>query len=356
MSLRRRGSVWWVDVLSPGGERIRQSTGTDSKALAQEFHDRLKAELWRIAKLGERPRRSWNEAVVRWLKEQSHKATIETDKIHFRWLDRHLGGKDLAAISRNVLDRLTDAKLAEGVSNATVNRVLEVVRAVLRKCVNEWEWLDRVPSVRMLKEPTRRIRFLTRDEAQKLLAALPEHLADMVAFSLATGLRRANVTGLHWTEVDLERRIAWVHPDQAKARRAIAVPLNAEAVLILRKRVGKHPTHVFSFRGRPIFQVSTKAWYAALEAAGIEDFRWHDLRHTWASWHVQQGTPLFALQELGGWESTSMVRRYAHMTAEHLAPYADRLCALRVVEAAGDGTNPSQCTNEEGVAASQPLH
>src|SRR5688572_32247568 len=89
----------------------------------------------------------------------------------------------------------------------------------------------------------------TRDEAQKLLAALPEHLADMAAFSLATGLRRANVTELQWTQVDLVRRIGWVHPDQAKGRRAIAVPLNAEAVVIIRKRLGKHPTHVFSFRG-----------------------------------------------------------------------------------------------------------
>jgi integrase len=74
--------------------------------------------------------------------------------------------------------------------------------------------------------------------------------------------------------------------------------------------------------------------------ATFEDFRWHDLGHTWASWHVQQGTPLLALKELGGWESTEMVRRYAHLTAEHLAPYADRLCALRVVEPADDRSVP----------------
>jgi len=354
LSLRRRGSVWWIDVPSPSGERVRRSTGTDDKALAQEFHDRLKVELWRIAKLGEKPRRTWNDAVVRWLKEQSHKATIKTDRMHFRWLDPHLGGKALNAITRPTLDRITDARLREGVSNASVNRMLEVVRAVLRKCVNEWEWLDRAPSIRMLKEPTRRIRFLTQNEAQRLLAALPEHLADMAAFTLATGLRRANVTGLEWSQIDLVRRIAWVHPDQAKARKAIAVPLNAEAVVIVRRNLGKHPQRVFSFKGRPIRQVSTKAWYTALEKAGISDFRWHDLRHTWASWHVQQGTPLFALQELGGWESPEMVRRYAHLAAEHLAPYADRLCALRVVDG-GDGTNPSQAGNEKGSAIAKPL-
>jgi len=138
--------------------------------------------------------------------------------------------------------------------------------------------------------------------------------------------------------VDLTRKLAWVHPDQAKARRAIAVPLNAEAVALINKQIGKHATHVFSYKGSTITQVSTKAWYAALERAGIEDFRWHDLRHTWASWHVQNGTPLFALQEMGGWESPEMVRRYAHLAADHLAPYAERLGALRNINAAVDGT------------------
>ena len=232
-----------------------------------------------------------------------------------------------------------DAKLAQGLSNATVNRTLELLRAILRKSVNDWEWLERAPQIRMLKEPTRRIRFLTREEAPRLLAALPEHLADMAAFSLATGLRASNVTGLQWTQVDLVRRLAWVHADQAKARRAIPVPLNAEAVLLVRKQLGKHGTHVFSYRGMSITQVSTKAWYAALERAGITDFRWHDLRHTWASWHVQQGTPLFALQELGGWESAEMVRRYAHLAADHLAPFAERLCALRAVDSKIQGRN-----------------
>jgi integrase len=142
----------------------------------------------------------------------------------------------------------------------------------------------------------------------------------MAAFSLQTGLRAANVTGLDGSQVDMARRLAWVHPDQAKACKAIAVPLNAEAVALVRKQLGRHLTHVFSFRGKPVTQVSTKAWYAGLARAGITEFRWHDLRHTWASWHVQIGTPLFALQELGGWASTEMVRRYAHLAAEHLAP------------------------------------
>ena len=104
MSLRKRNSIWWIDFVAPNGQRIRQSAGTENKTLAQELHDKLKAEAWRITKLGDRPSRIWNDAVVRWLKEQSHKATIETDKIHLRWLDKYLGGKSLESVSRLLVE------------------------------------------------------------------------------------------------------------------------------------------------------------------------------------------------------------------------------------------------------------
>ncbi len=108
-----------------------------------------------------------------------------------------------------------------------------------------------------------------------------------------------------------------------KARKAIPVPLNSEALNVLLRRKDIHHDNVFTFRGKPVDQVNTKAWKKALARAGIENFRWHDLRHTWASWHVQNGTPLVVLQELGGWESVEMVRRYAHLNADHLSKYAE---------------------------------
>jgi len=170
----------------------------------------------------------------------------------------------------------------------------------LRRAEREWDWLERAPHVRMLPQAKRRIRWLTREEAHRLLTELPDHLAAMVRFTLATGLREANVVKLDWSQVDLERRCAWIHADQAKARKAIPVPLNAEAVLVLRQQEGKHPERVFTYKGKPVTKANNHAWRKALVRAGIEDFRWHDLRHTWASWHVQQGTPLHVLQELGG--------------------------------------------------------
>ena len=90
---------------------------------------------------------------------------------------------------------------------------------------------------------------------------------------------------------------------------------------VVQEQIGKHLAVVFTFEGRPILQPNTKAWRKALERAGIENFRWHDLRHTWASWHVQAGTPLHVLQELGGWETPAMVRRYTHLAPECEGPY-----------------------------------
>ncbi len=325
MSLfKRKDSPNWRVSITRDGRRIQQSTGTPHRHQAEAYEAKLIVTLWEQQRLGVKPIYHWNDAVVRYLRETQHKASQASDIYHLRWLDPHLNGVELQAIKRDRLDKISCVKLAEGVENSTVNRMQEVIRAILRKACNEWEWLDRVPAVRMLPEPTKRVRWITHNEADRLLAELPAHLAAMARFSLETGLRRANVTKLQWSQVDLARKTAWIHPDQAKARKAIPVPLSNAAVLTLRQQLGKHLLQVFTFNGKPVTQVNTKAWRKALKRAGIENFRWHDLRHTWASWHIQNGTPLHVLQELGGWSTPEMVQKYAHLSSDHLAQWVDR--------------------------------
>jgi integrase len=165
-------------------------------------------------------------------------------------------------------------------------------------------------------------RFLTRQQVEDLIAALPQHSAQMVRFAVATGLRRGNVTGLTWDRID--GGFAYVPGSQSKGKRGIPVPLNADAMQVLEERRGIHPTHVFTFRGSPITQVATRRWREACRAVGLPNLRFHDLRHTWASWQAQAGTPVYALRELGGWSTDAMVRRYAHLGPGDLAGYADR--------------------------------
>lgn len=110
-----------------------------------------------------------------------------------------------------------------------------------------------------------------------------------------------------------------------------------DAMAVLDARLGTHPEFVFSYKNNPIQQCNTRAWTNALNRAGIENFRWHDLRHTWASWHVQNGTSLLELQQLGGWSSFEMVLRYAHLSGDHLRQAANRISSMGVTANFGEG-------------------
>lgn len=270
---------------------------------------------------------TWREAAERFQREGSSWKSDRTQDLQLQilsWCSPRLGRLELKEIDPDCIDWILDELAAEPRKPSTVNRYLGVLRAVLNSAV-KWRWLIHAPRVPHLRDRARRVRWLTYQEARHLLWQLPKHLSDLAAFSLETGLRRSNVTGLQWTQVDLQRRIAWIHADQAKARKAIPVPLSLTAITILQRWKGAHATHVFCYRGKPIKQTNTKAWRAALDRARIRNFRWHDLRHTWASWHAQNGTPRYILQELGGWADERMVRNYAHLSAEHLQPYVDQL-------------------------------
>ncbi len=324
MSVYKRGATYWVRITAPGGQRIRQSAQTTSKQAAQEYHDNLKAELWRVYKLGEKPRRTWQEAAVRWASETEGKADHRHDVAKLRWLHQFLGHLYLDEVSRDLIDEIASKK-RKTAAPATANRYLALIRSVLRAARDDWEWLDSIPRVHLSKEPPGRIRWLTREEAQRLIRELPEHLASMATFSLATGLRRSNVTQLRWEHVNLAIAQAWVPAELSKTGVAISVPLNQAALAVLTKQVGKNDEYVFVYRNKPVEQTSTKAWYAALKRADITNFKWHDLRHTWASWHVQSGTPLQELMDLGGWKTYKTVLRYAHLGGRQLSTAAKRI-------------------------------
>ena len=323
---RKDSPNWWVKF-THSGRTVQRSTGTSDNSKAQEYHDKLKASLWDQDRLGIKPSRSWKEAVLRWLAETSHKTTHQEDIRKLRWLDSYLGGLTLDQLTLETVDVIRAAKSKEA-GKATVNRYLALVRAILRRARGDWEWVDKVPKVKLFKEALGRERSITREQVDTLLRELPEHQRDIVLFALATGLRQSNVVGLDWAHVNLERSHAWVDAHLSKNRRGLAVPLNSTALAILRRQSGKHPEAVFTFREKPIRWANTKAWREALVRAGISNFRWHDLRHTWATWHRQSGTPTHELQRLGGWQSVVMVERYAHLASEHLASAANRLDAV----------------------------
>ena len=316
-------SNWYIDFIDPNGKRIRQSAGTENKAHAQELHDRLKSESWRVKNVGEKPRYSWQQAVVRWMNEHQYKKSLRTDKQIFRYLNQHLHDKNLDEINKRVIDAIKAHKLSMNSKPATVNRMLSLLRGVLIAAHREWEWIDNRPNVKLMTVKNERIRWLTHDEVARLFAELPPHTLAMARFSLATGLRASNVIHLKWSNVDLQKRCAWIDASESKSGKAIAVPLNDDAMAALHSQLEKHESYVFVYAGKPVNIVGNITWRNAVKRAGIEDFRYHDLRHTWASWHVQNGTPLHILKELGGWSDLKMVLRYAHLSSESLSGYAN---------------------------------
>lgn len=347
MSIHKRGRVWYIDLATPSGKRIRCSAKTSDKQAAQELHDKLKAESWREAKLGEKPSRTWEQAALRWLQELT-KRTAYDDALKLKIVTPKLQGRVLTAITRNVWSCVLD-ELREGIVrdkeavnakrrakhqpekpidhlaiNATLNRYTALVSAILNRAMKDWEWLDTAPSLKRFKEKKGRVRWITPQQAQTLLQELPEHLREAVLFSLATGLRQANVFRLEWGWIDMQHRVIRIPGAEFKNGDDHGVALPDAAIEVLKRQMGKHHVRVFTYKGKPIAAPGL-AWHKALRRAGIEDFRWHDLRHTSFSWLRQEGVSLDVIEAIGGWRDGKMVRRYAHISAQHLMPHVSVL-------------------------------
>lgn len=311
---------WWVRF-SIGGVKVRRSSQTTDRAAAEEYESRLRSDFWRQAKLGDRPRYTWAEAVKRWYAEASSRDK-KRDRERLAWFDQYLEGVALRDIDRSTIEKLRAVRSLES-SPSTANRYLALLRMILRKAHRDWDWIEKAPIVPMFPIERTEHAFLTRQQFAALLRELPAHLVDLAEFSVETGLRMRNATGLDWQQVDLRRRQLIIPAARAKAGETIAVPLSARAIGVLKRQAGARRGPVFLFRGRAIDDANGSAFKKAAAAAGVPWLRWHDLRHTWASWHIQRGTPPHVLQELGGWKSYEMVRRYAHLSTEHLRRYVE---------------------------------
>lgn len=321
---RRDSRFWWINVALPNGQRLRKSAGTENREEAEAFLAKLKHEAYRSAYLGIKPRRSWQEAVVRYLSVKGHLRDVEKQRRLCRKLDGYLGHLKLNDITGDVIWSIVEGESKKGNKPATINRALALVRSILRMAQLEWQWIDSIPKVRLLGGEVERDRWLTREEADRLIAVCPSHLAAIVRFALATGCRAREITGLEWNRVDLKRETAWLN--QTKNGTPRGVPLNGDAVAALDGERGKHDQFCFTFRGKPIrYELTNTAWQNAVRKEGLGDLRFHDLRHTWASWHRQAGTSCDELKELGGWKSRSMVDRYAKYSTLHLAVAAGRI-------------------------------
>ena len=261
---------------------------------------------------------------------------------------RAVGREKIATIGQDEIDKLARA-LGRGKSPATINRqVYTPTVAVLHHAARK-KWCAK-PVIGRPKVAPGRVRWITADEAERLIAAASEHMRPLVVFLLSTGCRLSEALYLQWEDVDLSRAHVSIYgpidDDNDRAIRtkngeARGIPLHARAVAELasvpwdrKGAVFRRPAGKIHQAGRIWLpyehreggggQIKT-GWAGMCRRAEIANFTPHDCRHTWATWHYAANRDFRALMELGGWKSPEMVFRYAHMNTDHLAASIDKI-------------------------------
>lgn len=329
MSIYKREKIYWVAITTPSGQRIRRSAKTTVKREAQEYHDKLKAELWRLDKLDQRPDYLFEEALILYMRSAEGQKDFQTKCRHTIYWRRVFAGRAIGSLTVEEIKNNIPTMSMNGkkpLTNSTQNKYQKSITQMLNLAYKAG-YIDRVPYLSKKPEPPIRVRWITKDQARRLMDSISTYwLKAICMFALLTGARRTEILTMTWDKIDFSRKIAIVSNDIAKSGKARSLLLNDEALKLLESRRGKHSKLVFTGdKGQALRDINRKTFNRATEKCFLVDFHFHDLRHTWASWHVQSGTPLFTLKELGGWETLEMVKKYAHLNADHLLTHANNV-------------------------------
>lgn len=340
---QRHGSPFWYIRGSIRGCRVDESTGIvlANREAAEEALIRRSNELLNRSIHGSSHARTFAEAALSYIEAGG-------ERTHLEPLIRHFAKSPLAGIGQHEIEAAAK-KLCKG-SPATVNRkIYTPISSVLHHAARKG-WCPK-PVIARPKQPTGRIRWITHEEAERLINAAAPHLRPLVIFLLSTGARLSEALYLDWRQVNLSAcHVEFLDTKNGEAR---GVPLHAHAVaalanlphrdgMVFRRpltgRSRKPEDHLPKKPGPPYEarkggggQVKT-AWAGMCRRAGIKDFTPHDCRHTWATWHYRANRDIGELMALGGWKSVEMVMRYAHVNTSHLAPGIGRLWEQNVAE------------------------
>lgn len=296
---------------------------------AQEWAAEREADV-RARRLGRRRRvgeQTLAQAIDRF-EEERMAGLSDTERKHRAsllayWRERfgHLRLRDLEP---DHISRAAAELRAGGRTGATSNRYVAAISAVIQVARRSWGWIDfnAAREIRRERESPGRVRYLSDDERARLLAACAAsrnpRLANLVTFALYTGARQGELLKLRWEDVNLDRRVATLW--ETKNRESRTIPLPAPAIRALLD-LGPEPDGlVFGFRVFP-----RQAWYFALDRAGLESFRFHDLRHSAASMLAQSGASMLDIATILGHKSMAVTKRYSHLSPSHLTAVSDRM-------------------------------
>ncbi len=325
MGLVKRGDVWWM-YFTYQGQQVRKSTGTGERRLADAILSKVKVQIieGQYFEKAVAQSHTFTELMDRY--EQEHvlrKLRHRGVKGYMNNLRAFFGDRTLADITPKLIVAYKNKRYEDGKAPATINRELANLKKAFNLALREWEWCHQNPVTRvsMEKENNKRDRWLSEEEESRLLTACVPWLHDLVTFALHTGMRMGEILELTWRGVDFTRRTVTVLRSKNGERRTI--PVN-ETVL----RVLKEKSKVRSLASDLVFCSKAftpmesghlrRSFRLALSKAKIEEFHFHDLRHTFATRLVQRGIDLYKVQQLLGHKSPIMTQRYAHHYPESL--------------------------------------
>ncbi len=334
--VRRPKSPNWVIRGTLRGIRVEESTGIADKRAAEEIRAKREAEILAESVYGRRATATFAEAALSYLEGGGSKRFLEK-------VIKHFGTTPLVKVDQDAIDRGA-RKLFPNASGPTRNRqFFTPCSAVLRHAAKRG-WCSPVLLERPSSSPER-VRWLTTEEADRLIAASSHHLRPLLIFMLYTGARAGEALWLDWNAVDLTRgHVIFAKTKNGEAR---GVPLHQRVRVALANLPHRDGDVFRRPDGRPYTRprrpddhsAGTRiktAFAGACRRAGISDFHPHDCRHTWATWHYRENRDIGALKHLGGWKSERMVLRYAHTNVDEHKHTIDRLPGGNLGETGAD--------------------
>jgi len=333
--LTNRGGVWHIDK-KIRGHRLCESTGEHSLEKAEEYLAKRIEETRKALIYGERPRRNFRQAAIKYLNENEHKKSIGDDALHLKQLDAFLGDLDLRSVHIGTLRPFIEMRRKAGIKTKSINLALGVVRHILNIAASEWldetglTWLEHSPKIKLLKVTDARKPYpLSWEEQTRLFKELPDHLARMALFKVNTGCREQEVCSLRWDwEIDvpeLNTSVFLIPEEQVKNGEERLVVLNRVAKSVVENMRGQDRTHVFTYFGRRLAKMNNSGWQTARRKTGLSQVRVHDLKHTFGRRLRAAGVSFEDRQDLLGHRSGRITSHYSAAELGNLIKAANQV-------------------------------
>lgn len=322
---RDNSPFWWIAYTGADGKQKRESAKTTLKTEAEYLLSKKRKEAREGITLPSRkkdmPFKEFAETYLEWSKSQR---SYTTKKDRVKLLLAEFDKINIGDITLETVEQYMSRRQAEGRKPATINRAVATLKHMLTKAV-EWEKVDedkvkKVRKVKLLKENNTRTRFISKEECRALIAECAPYLKPIVQTALYTGMRKQEILGLTWDRVDFNH--GYIELDKTKNGDKRHIPISLPLRTVLEELAGTNldgHKHVFHDREGNRYQDVKRGFPGACKRAGITDFTFHDLRHTFASHLVMAGIDLTTISKLLGHKDLTMTLRYAHLAPDHLA-------------------------------------